>query len=211
MKRVAGVVLCLLMLQGCGLPASVKVASWAIDGILFLTTEKSATDHGISLVAQKDCALWRGLKGEGICSEPADHDGTALASAEGEDATVATEELADFTTAAGPAPDQRGGGMFFVLGSFSQPENAEELARHHEGLEAGVITARLDDRTVFRVVVGPFEPGDQDRMMGTMVRAGVTGAWALSLDRIRPSDISRPYRHQAPDLREVELAERTAR
>jgi len=38
-----------------------QVASWALDGISYIMTEKSVTDHGISVVAQKDCAVWRGV------------------------------------------------------------------------------------------------------------------------------------------------------
>ncbi|MEQ8195910.1 MAG: hypothetical protein RIB59_15620, partial [Rhodospirillales bacterium] len=59
----AGVVTLLpFFLSGCGLPVGVTIASWAIDGISLLTTEKSVTDHGISAVAQRDCALWRVFK-----------------------------------------------------------------------------------------------------------------------------------------------------
>ena len=32
-------------------------------------TEKSVTDHGISVVAQKDCAVWRGLTAGELCRE----------------------------------------------------------------------------------------------------------------------------------------------
>lgn len=198
MKREAMAVLCLLLLQGCGVPASVKVASWAIDGILFLTTEKSATDHGLSLMAQKDCALWRGLKGEDICSETVD-DAVAVAATD--------EELADFATAAGPAESGPAGDMFFVLGSFSEPGNADELARRHGNLDAGVVSSRLEDRVVFRVVVGPFELRDQDRVMGAMRQEGIAGAWALRLDRSRHSEVSRPSR-LAREVHDQELAER---
>ena len=79
-KRGAAVVLCSVLLGACAMPVPVKVASWALDGIAYLTTEKSVTDHGISLMAQQDCALWRGLMGEQICQS---EDGIAVAAAEG--------------------------------------------------------------------------------------------------------------------------------
>ncbi|MEX2449632.1 MAG: SPOR domain-containing protein [Rhodospirillales bacterium] len=60
-----------VFLSGCGLPVGVTIAGWAIDGISLLTTEKSVSDHGISTVAQRDCALWRVFKGESVCREPA--------------------------------------------------------------------------------------------------------------------------------------------
>ncbi|MEL0107244.1 MAG: SPOR domain-containing protein [Rhodospirillales bacterium] len=69
--RASAVALLPMFLSGCGLPLGVQVASWAVDGISMLATEKSVSDHGISAVAQKDCALWRIFKGESICRETA--------------------------------------------------------------------------------------------------------------------------------------------
>ena len=74
-KRAAPLVLCSVLLGACAMPMPLRVASWALDGIAYLTTEKSVTDHGISLVAQQDCALWRGVTGEQICRS---EDGTAI-------------------------------------------------------------------------------------------------------------------------------------
>lgn len=56
-----------LVLGGCGLPIGIQIASLLADGVSFITTEKTLTDHGISIVAKKDCAIWRGLKGDDIC------------------------------------------------------------------------------------------------------------------------------------------------
>ena len=80
-RRGTALILCSVGLAACSLPMPVKIASWVVDGIAYLTTEKSVTDHGISLVARKDCALWRGIKGEKICQ---DEDETALAVAAAE-------------------------------------------------------------------------------------------------------------------------------
>lgn len=67
-----------LFLGGCTLlPASFQVASLALDGISLMTTQKSLTDHGLSAVAQQDCALWRGVTGEGICQDVLDPSATA--------------------------------------------------------------------------------------------------------------------------------------
>jgi len=81
--RVPVAVLAPLLLAGCGAPVGVQVASLIADGISFITTEKTLTDHGLSAVAGEDCAVWRGLKGEDICRETdaADHPGV-LAEAE---------------------------------------------------------------------------------------------------------------------------------
>ena len=67
--KASAVALLPLVLSGCALPIGVQVASWALDGISFLATEKSVSDHGISAIAQKDCAIWRIFKGDPICRE----------------------------------------------------------------------------------------------------------------------------------------------
>ena len=58
-----------IMLSGCALPPAFTIASLAVDVASYASTGKTVTDHGISMVMQKDCALLRGLQGE-ICVEP---------------------------------------------------------------------------------------------------------------------------------------------
>ncbi|MEQ8195938.1 MAG: hypothetical protein RIB59_15765 [Rhodospirillales bacterium] len=67
MKKSILVLAVSFLLGGCALPTSVQIASWAIDGISYLATKKSMTDHGISLVREQDCALWRMVKQEEVC------------------------------------------------------------------------------------------------------------------------------------------------
>jgi len=73
-----------LFLTACAVPLPLKIASWALDGISYLSTGKSVTDHGLSLVAQKDCALWRPVKGEKICTDIVDINEVVVADASGE-------------------------------------------------------------------------------------------------------------------------------
>lgn len=76
-----------LLLGGCALPLPVQIASWAVDGVSLLATGKSVTDHGISAVAKKDCAMWRVATTGEICIDEVD-DGVALAELEGESLSV---------------------------------------------------------------------------------------------------------------------------
>lgn len=69
MTKVISAVFGGLLLSGCALPVPIQIASWALDGFSLLTTEKSITDHGISIVAQQDCALWRGVTEGSVCRE----------------------------------------------------------------------------------------------------------------------------------------------
>ena len=50
-------------LSGCGIPPIISIASLALDFASYGSTGKTITDHGLSAVLQKDCALLRGLKG----------------------------------------------------------------------------------------------------------------------------------------------------
>ena len=111
----------------------VALGGWALDGISYIATDKSVTDHGLSLVAQQDCALLRGVTEGHVCREwddaatlvadatgkdvgpaikaPAERIGYAAAAhsdipplnTEIEGAMPNVEMLANFATAAGPA------------------------------------------------------------------------------------------------------------
>ncbi len=115
-RRSAGVMLAVssgaLFLSACAVPPSVQIASWVADGVSYIVTQKSLTDHGLSLLAQRDCALWRGIKGEAICRGPdsgtfavaSNNDGESAAGTEADAEEVAV--LAGFETAAGGAQQQ---------------------------------------------------------------------------------------------------------
>ncbi len=119
MKRFAVLGASVLLLSGCALPVPIQIASWAIDGFSYLTTEKSVADHGFSLIAQQDCAILRGLLAEGDFCRDFDDPATVLADADsgpanafaanGETAGPAVPDdgadIADFETAAGAVSD----------------------------------------------------------------------------------------------------------
>ena len=67
-----------LLITGCAVPVPFQVASWALDGISYVMTEKSMTDHGLSAVAQKDCAVWRGVTAGELCREWQDGGGILM-------------------------------------------------------------------------------------------------------------------------------------
>jgi hypothetical protein len=55
------------LLAGCALPPALTLASFAADGISYVATGKTTTDHAISVVAQEDWAMIRALKEQAIC------------------------------------------------------------------------------------------------------------------------------------------------
>lgn len=70
--RIAGALGLAVSLSGClvALPPALQVASLALDGLSYISTGKSVSDHALSAVAQKDCAILRALDDiNGICTE----------------------------------------------------------------------------------------------------------------------------------------------
>lgn len=51
----------------CGVPLAVSGAGYAADGGFLVASEKTSTDHMISMVSKQDCAVWRVIKGRAVC------------------------------------------------------------------------------------------------------------------------------------------------
>ena len=61
-------------LSGCAVPAAVSIASYAADGASLVSTGRSVSDHGISILLQQDCALFRFVRGRAVCKPMAKDD-----------------------------------------------------------------------------------------------------------------------------------------
>lgn len=70
---IGAMLLCLL--GGCTISPAVDAFSWTVDGVSYIITGKSMTDHAVSAAAGKDCAMTRFVKGEVACV-PNDEDVT---------------------------------------------------------------------------------------------------------------------------------------
>jgi hypothetical protein len=216
--RGLSVVICMALLSGCAMPLPFQIASWALDGISYLATEKSVTDHGISIVAQKDCALMRVVKGDDICSSHDDSGTLAVA------ATNLGDEVAEFDVlskdaVAGVAEiktdtgtpslatsvlakvqpelkvDQRllipgsriwtdhaNAAMYYVVGSFSNGENAHRWISKYSDLGPAVMVSHLDGVKVYRVGVGPFDSDQKKDMKLRLEKSGINNAWAMHIN-----------------------------
>lgn len=86
MKKQLGAIGACFLLGGCALPLPVAAVSWAADIFSLMATEKTLSDHGLSVVADQDCALHRIVteKNHQVCHE-VDENGNILV-AEGSDA-----------------------------------------------------------------------------------------------------------------------------
>jgi len=61
------------ILSGCSVSPAVDAFSWGIDGVSFLITGKSMTDHALSAASGQDCVMLRVARGETACV-PRDED-----------------------------------------------------------------------------------------------------------------------------------------
>lgn len=62
--------LCAPLLTGaCGAPLAMAGATYGADGASVVETGKTTSDHFISMVSKKDCALWRMFRNQDICRE----------------------------------------------------------------------------------------------------------------------------------------------
>jgi len=58
-----------LLTGACAAPLALTGASYAADGGLLVASSKTSTDHFVSMVSNKDCAMWRVLRGRAVCKE----------------------------------------------------------------------------------------------------------------------------------------------
>src|SRR6185436_17175325 len=61
-----------LLTGACGAPLAVTAASYGADGVSLVDSGKSTSDHFISMVSRKDCAMWRVLRKRAVCKERPD-------------------------------------------------------------------------------------------------------------------------------------------
>lgn len=83
-----------LILSGCGIPPAITIASYALDGAVFVASGKTARDHAISAVLDEDCAMFRVINGDAICTEYTPND----AAAAGLETMSASEEVLETTS-----------------------------------------------------------------------------------------------------------------
>ena len=73
--RLSFLALGLPLLTGACAGAALTAASYGADGVSYVQTGKSTTDHFASMVSKKDCALLRAFRNQQICRErEGDHD-----------------------------------------------------------------------------------------------------------------------------------------
>ena len=191
MKLRFGILVSLMLLAGCGLPPALVVASYAADGISYLASGKSLTDHAMSVLVQRDCALHRVVTEADLCRDNAvdSSDTVAVAAVLPPDDEGVNDRLDIAPMRIGPRwgpitaslpPTDIGqpspgvvinDGPYLVLASFVYWVNADRLVAQYPTLALEVVPAQVDGETLYRVVTaaGPA-------VVGT---AGFAQAWPL--------------------------------
>ncbi|HVO17156.1 MAG TPA: hypothetical protein VMV26_18185, partial [Alphaproteobacteria bacterium] len=154
-------------LGGCAvvaIPPAVTIASYAVDGVSYIATGKSVTDHAISEVAGEDCVLIRAAVlenpcrpyvkpdsqlaveletsygGEEVSTELADADLAAAPAARGgASAQLAHRRSAGATLASAASTRRATPGRYVVVGSFRERANAERARRAHATEGAAIV------------------------------------------------------------------------
>ena len=177
------------------------------------------TDHGISIVTQKDCALLRVVQGDEICSSYNGNRAIAVAATDtdagdelapldvgSEDAPDTAEVETDFETiniaifnsekvhpeskdaerlliiGARTWSDSINADTYYVIGSFSNRDNAHSLISKHSDLGPAVMVSLRDGDKVYRVAVGPFHIKQKRDMRHSLKKSDITNAWAMQID-----------------------------
>jgi hypothetical protein len=190
----------ILALGGCAVvavPPAVTIASYAADGISYLATGKSLTDHAISEVADEDCVLFRVAVLKNPCRPYVEPDSELAVELEesygGEEVSTELAE-ADLAAArgAGALAQRRAGAptlasaaslrrapaarptltRYVVVGSFRERANAERARRAHATEGAAVVPASVRGRSYYRVVT-PLG-------VATPVRSAAGAPWTIA-------------------------------
>ncbi|MDQ2101298.1 SPOR domain-containing protein [Azospirillum isscasi] len=183
----------LLGLGGCaGMPIGMTAASFALDGLLYVGTSKSSTDHMLSAVLQQDCATFRILTEGSFCkpvivpvirtaeTAPAPVPEPPPPATPAPPAPLPLPVTAEVEIAAIPPVPQPAGRRFLVVaGSFAKRGQAEARRDRLGHPEADIVTADVRGRRIHRVVLPPEDRSGALRRLAEIRAAGVGDAWLL--------------------------------
>ena len=133
------------LLTGCvTIPPAITLASWALDGLSFVVSGKTVSDHAISSIAEEDCSVLRVLQNKPVCHAYADGERPVLVAYVGPDAypggiddrgafdrpidasepgpTMLAGALPDMLPAAGPEPEAAAARTMAKAGAASGSE-----------------------------------------------------------------------------------------
>ena len=179
-----------VLLNGCAVASGFKIASLAANGLSYLVSGKSLSDHLISGAMGGDCALHRLIEGQAPCRAT---EQSSVAAAKSQQTIVqSSSSVTDVNPSwqkvdylennmtrveADPGLDS-GPQLYLVLGSYQALGNAEKHLAREEG--AQLSPAVVNAKRHFRVVLGPLGAS-----ISTLVRSRTSrrnpGGWPVWL------------------------------
>ncbi len=184
-----------LLLAACGgAGPALSIAVIAADAVSYSVSGKNMTDHAYSAITEKDCAMWRMVKNEPVCKDRLLPEGVRVATGGSmlvdpfvydapprADENVGGAGHVPSADALRPAARPEPAGRYLVLGTYTnRSESQRAVIRGRKFLP--VITRLEDgDKTVYRVVAGPFAPDDAESMRRRLASVGFKDAWPISL------------------------------
>ncbi|MGY0779776.1 SPOR domain-containing protein [Azospirillum argentinense] len=184
----------LVGLGGCaGAPVAMTAASFAVDGMLYVGTNKSSTDHMLSAMLQQDCATFRVLSQGYVCkpvivpvvrnaeSVPVPLPKTDPSPAPVPPPPAPLPVTAEVEIAAlRPMPRSPERRFLVVAGSFSKRGQAEAQRARLGHPEADIVAADVHGRRIHRLVLPPEDRPTALRRLAEIRAAGVGDAWLLT-------------------------------
>jgi len=200
MKKLAAPILNVIMLSGCAVPVAVSVVSLVADGVSYVTTEKSLTDHGLSMMSGNDCAMYRMITTGYVC-HPYETEDVAIAANDEASAenllpslvahgytTSAYQSVTDVRTAPVVTPvvkveDMPMAGVYMVIASGRDHRAAEHVASHFADASARIFAqAAAPNKNIFRVVAGPITEAQYPAAQAYARQRGIPKVWALMIE-----------------------------
>ncbi|TWA67431.1 sporulation related protein [Azospirillum baldaniorum] len=184
-----------LGLGGCaGAPVAMTAASFAVDGMLYVGTNKSSTDHMLSAMLQQDCATFRVLSQGYVCrpvivpvvrsaeSVPIPLPETEPSPAPAPPAPLPVTAEVEIAALPPMPPMPRAAERRFlvVAGSFSKRGQAEAQRARLGHPEADIVAADVHGRRIHRLVLPPEDRPTALRRLAEIRAAGVGDAWLLT-------------------------------
>mgnify|MGYP003624374622 FL=1 len=196
MKKIAAPVLSVMLLSGCAVPVAVTVASLVVDGISYVTTEKSLTDHGLSALSDSDCAMYRLITTGYVC-HPHDIEDTVVAEnsqapippiqrTQNRYTTSAYQSVTDVVSVRDTSQqsvDTPAPGVYMVIVSGRDHRAAEDVAKQFAEISPRVFAQSAGPgQDIFRVVAGPITQAQYPAAQAYASKHGLFKVWALMIE-----------------------------
>lgn len=187
MRFSAGVLLGAFMCAGCA-PLPFTVASMLADGVSYAATDKSLTDHGLSALSEKDCAMYRLLTDGIVCRE---HQGeVVVATADTDEPAPPEPEVRQIASPSGnvavpqaklktePVP-----GIYMVIASSRDLVTAQTYKIRNPEMSPQVFPMPAGRHNViYHIVVGPLLKESYDAARRNAAAHGFKNTWAVRID-----------------------------